>query len=252
MGFLDFILPKRDGQQQYKAGDILSTEKISAHLREVCSKKARLQLTFDNDKSEYHSIFLEVMSTPSADYLLIDIPPQHEAARLPRARRSATVTYRLGDKQFSFRTILIELMSGAQGGIKVQLPTSISRFERRKDFRVELSPRHPIIVNFKYGREDLIAARAQVKDISAGGLAINTNLKDPLLAPGLMIRDIHFELYPGVMVSARGVICYLVPNPEGAIYKYKIGIKFTDIDRKDSEIIHKYVLKRQREQLKGK
>lgn len=252
MGFLDFLFPKKAGQQQYIAGDIVSPEKLKAHLKTLCAKKARLQLTIDNDKFEYHSIFLDIKSTPSADYFLIDLPPQSEAARLPKERRYATVAYRLEDKQFSFRTVMIEVISGPKGGIILQLPTSISRFERRRDFRVEPSARHPITLHFKYGREELISARAPVKDISAGGVAINTNLKDPLLAPGSALSDIRFELPSGETITARGVIRYIVPNPEGATYKFKVGIQFTEIDRKNSEKIHKYVLKRQREQLKGK
>jgi c-di-GMP-binding flagellar brake protein YcgR len=129
--------------------------------------------------------------------------------------------------------------------LRLQIVNTGEKVQRRSAFRFNCAIQTTFKIIYTDGQqaED---EEGLVTDLSAGGTKIYTNKGIPEGA----LLNISLPLDDDVTIIAFGDVRMKREVPDNAKYKYQYGVRFTMMPEADQELIFKYIMKMQREELK--
>ncbi|MEI6125632.1 MAG: PilZ domain-containing protein [Pseudomonadota bacterium] len=136
--------------------------------------------------------------------------------------------------------------------IRVMLPKSIMRDQKRNYHRVEPSINDPVYIKFML---DGNLVTEKVANISGGGIGFYTNLGTTILWHKREIRNVTITTPEPVVLNSITIV-YMTNQAKypvligGKPYYYYCGAEFLNIDNRLREQIIHYVIDKEREELK--
>jgi len=180
-----------------------------------------------------------VVSSPIHESRLIFIPKQERI-------RLAFVHNEYGLLGFTATVISTEFKDKI-AVLVVQPVTELFKLQRRKYFRLDYLIDIKIQLNGKKPNNKSEAPiRAFTKNISGSGLCIVTDTDIPKNTE----LQVELKLAEDITITAK---CVVVRNSWFEVMKsksYELGVHFTDISKKDQDILIKYIYEQQRVRLK--
>jgi len=223
--------------------------------------KARIKLKINNREPSYNTSIIKKESILNHHTLLIDslFPPEGN----DKIQHSKSVVAEFSIKgietksqriPYSFTTNYIDQREFKNfKSLRISFPKAINRGQKRDFLRVEPSVNQPLFIKLKI-KDNIMTQK--IENISAGGLNFYTNLTKTILWPGKKIEKVLITLPDQSHIKCPVVIKSIFQNNdpiiiEGKRYFYSCGAKFIGINNNVRDNIIKYVLEKERNELKN-
>jgi len=135
--------------------------------------------------------------------------------------------------------------------IKIAIPQSLVRLQRREYFRIATPVAKPLRVTFRVQNEDgtLTSIVTHLNNISAGGVGITDEKKMLNAAPGRIYEDCSLELADNTLVTIKLQVrdCKEAKLTSGKTVN-RLGCEFVDLPRAVLAAIQRFITKLEREQ----
>lgn len=225
---------------------------VNAFLNKIIQQKARLIIRLNNRGESFNSALLKI-DTPT---LLIDALFPYEGNELIDHSDFINVKFIIKETdgipyKFNSSYIMGENFKGYPA-LKISLPNSIERDQKRYFHRVEPSVIKPFYIKFFLDGSEIIE---KVANISGGGVGFYTNLGKSVLWQGRHIDHVSVTL-PGsplndcrIVVKTVSQIGYPVLI-DGKPYHYYCGAEFVNLDDNTRDKIIRYVIEKERAELR--
>lgn len=235
-------------------GIIDSSSDVRLLLNDVDRQKKRLQIKLNNKNRSFTSSILKIDSRS----LIIDalFPPEGNA--IIEASYFIIVESLLKENDltipFKFQTSFLEKVNYKNyKALRVAFPEQIQKDQKRNFHRINLSAKDRIYIIFNDGNERI---RERVENISGGGLGFYSNRKRSFYWKGRKISSIKVSLPDGLIGVSFAVVCTVshIANPviiDGKLLQYYYGVEFIDIDNFVRNSIIKFVVDRERRELRN-
>jgi c-di-GMP-binding flagellar brake protein YcgR len=250
-------------QNHLRAGRVLTLaavidapEDMYRVFKTVMKQKIRFQVRLNGRRRSYDSSLIEVRH----DRLYIDALFPEEGQALIASSRFIEVDFMLreaiGDFRhipYAFRSAYLESVSiRGYPGVRIAFPERIRRHQRREYLRISPPVQQPLHVRLTV---DGAEVQEKVANISGGGLGFYTRLGREVLWPGRQIQSAGIDLPNGARISCavtvrkhalndRTIMADRKPCP------YYCGIEFTGADEQVRETVVRYVIERERDELR--
>ncbi len=240
-------------QQSPPLLDVLEDPKqIRSTLGTIDGTRTNLKIRLNNRGQPFTSSVLNVAS----DHILIDALFPYEGNDLIHDTRFLNVEFVLKKKahipyQFTSSFISKETYNNFPA-IKIHLPHAIKRDQKRNYHRIEPSVSDPVFVQFTL---DNACYKNKAANISGGGVGFYTSLSGAALWPGRKIHDVCIFLTEPISVLSLSVI-HTIHNYNNPVFidnkpaYYYCGAEFDEIDKQTRDIIIRYVIEKERKELK--
>lgn len=224
-------------------------KEIASQLDDLANHRARGDLKVKDDEEVVKIVFRGHSAEEGGFYIAIERLTTLWSSDRIGAGKDVTVSWQGDGGVFSFDSYTTD-EEGKDGLIKLRFPEQVTRVQKRRFYRASAPPSPPFTVIINTERKPV---EFFVEDISAGGLALLTDLGKDILHEGMKLRDLQFTLPDGYTVTTSILVRYLFPTdyPDPK-RRFRCGVMFVDISEQDQEKIVKYVFTRQREELKAK
>lgn len=221
-------------------------------LNTVIKQKARFSVRLNNRGRSFNSSLLKT-DPPT---LLIDALFPYEGNELIEHSRFINVGFTITEIEkipytFDSTYIQSEIFNGYPA-LRISIPNTVTRDQKRKYHRVEPSVNEPVYVKFVINDNEV---REKVANISGGGIAFYTNLGKSVLWPGRKIEPVSITLPTLPIISCLAIV-YTVAQVEfpvlinGNSYHYYCGAEFVNMDETTRDKIIHYVIEKERSELK--
>ena len=224
------------------------------------AQKTRIKIKLNNRGQAYTSSIINIAPMMDESTLMIDslFPPEGnekiQYARLVNVEYTIKENKKGSEKiPYSFNAGYIEHREYDNfDAVRLTFPDSISRGQKRSFMRIEPSVNEPLFIKFKVNGKKMTQ---KIENISAGGVSFYTNLAKTILWPGKRIDKVVITLPDNHTIKSPVIIRSLMQNSDPVIidgrrYFYACGAQFTDINNTTRDVIIKYVLEKERKQLK--
>lgn len=274
MGFLKLLVPlagffiaayylyRLQSRRNEKRVRILHAEKIDhpddikTMLGTVMQQKVRLIIRFNNRKRSFASSLLSI--TP--DKLFIDSLFPEEGNELIEYSHFITVEFLIKKPDYdrlnlpyTFRSSFIRPdYFKDYPALLISFPEYIVRNQKRNYLRINPPVKEPLHIQFIIDEKTF---KEKIINISGGGVSFYTNLVRSVLWPGRIIDAITIILPDAFVITCSLIIHKNSRNEkpvfiEGKPIYYYCGAEFTGINRETREKIVRYVVERERTELK--
>lgn len=135
--------------------------------------------------------------------------------------------------------------------LKVDIPDSLVRLQRREYFRIPTPIAKPLRCTFRITQPDgsFVTIVTQLNNISAGGVGITDEKKILPVTPGVIYEDCQLELTDNTLVSVKLQIRdYKEFKMTNGKTVNRFGCQFVDIPRAVLGAIQRFITKLEREQ----
>jgi c-di-GMP-binding flagellar brake protein YcgR len=224
------------------------------------NEKTRIKLKINNREPSYNTSIIKKESILNHHTLQIDslFPPegndkiQHSFKAVAEFIIKGIAT----ENQiipYSFTTNYIDQKDYENfKSLRITFPKAINRRQKREFLRVEPSVNKPLFIKFKIKDNKMTQ---KIENISAGGISFFTNLTKTVLWPGKRIEKILITLPDQSQLTCPILIRSIFRNNDpifigGKRYSYSCGAQFLEIDNNVRDNIIKYVLEKERNELK--
>lgn len=212
-----------------------------APIRELHTRGQLITVTRPNDSTSYQSLILAI--DPQRKLLWLDeLFPMRASVR---AGDTLEVSHHRNGELLVFNTTVIAHgKSYGVEGLALRLPEAVHYRPRRQWPRLTLAqhPTVPVVLSLP----GVGAQYGQVLDISAGGVRVSVpGSWHAQLRPGDRIPLCQMTLAPGLTVRCRARIC-AYKSHHRPWRQTHISLAFTDLSRKASEDVQRFVLNRLR------
>ena len=221
-------------------------------LEEALQQKRQFQIRLNGMGSTFNSSLLEI----ERSHLLIDTLFPDEGMELIRDSRFISVDFLIHSRRMTpYRFDAVYLDEENHNGypaLKISMPKTVNKDQKRKYHRVEPPVSNPLFIQFYLENEQFVE---RVCNISGGGAGFFTNLGKNHLWSGKRLENVSISV-PGITTIDCIVVVHTVSqakNPvliEGKPYHYYCGAEFLSLDDSTRKKIIRYVLEKEREQLK--
>lgn len=237
--------PESPALERYQ---IYSRAEIVAIARELLARRALLSLHFGGDRSVVTAV---LAVNPDFEELVIDAPKSgRDTDAIVRSPALIAVAF-LDHVKIQFRSMRAEATSFAGApAIRVRLPDSILRLQRRDFFRVPAPQARPLRLYVPPQSAGGTAAEYRVLDISAGGLCIAIEGTQSAFEPGVTLADCRLDL-PGLgtVVAAVQVQHVSRSRSAGGALHTRCGLQFLRLAPGMGTLVQRYINQVQRERL---
>lgn len=227
-----------------------SRREIIALLTSMMEKNQLLSLLIKGGSESVITSILEV--DPDDDSLIIDAAPS--------AMLNDSI---VSSKHIHFEALYnsIRITFAADGArrieyqnrpaLKVEIPASLVRLQRREFFRIPTPIAKPLRCTFRITQPDgsFITVVTLLNNISAGGVGITDEKKLLATTPGIVYEDCQLELGDNTLVSVKLQVrdCKEFKMTNGKVVN-RFGCQFIDIPRTVLAAIQRFITKLEREQ----
>ena len=238
------------------AEQIDSPDDVHRFLSLLISEKTRLRVRLNDRRRSYTSYLLAV--SPST--MLIDELFPVEGNDLIRDSQFIIIDFMLNEfnqqrlhLSYSFSTSYVASETWKNfPAIRVVLPERITRRQKRKYLRITPPVKEPLFVHFLLNNKEY---NEKILNISAGGASFYTNLGRSSLQPGTEIKNIMINIPGHCTIQCNAAVRIHQRNDQPVLVDGRqvinyCGIEFLNLDNKTVECIIKYVLARERMELK--
>lgn len=249
---------KRSGRKaaEYSTVPLLDVledpRQIRSTLGTIDGTRTNLKIRLNDRGRPFTSSVLKVEN----DHLLIDALFPHEGNDLIQDTGFLNVEFVIKKQkhipyQFTSRFIAKETYNDFPA-IKIHLPGTIKRDQKRNFHRIEPSVSDPIYIRFTLENRTY---EEKAANISGGGIGFYTNLSGDVLWPGRELHDATITLPKPLSVECLSVI-HTIHNRDHPVLinnktaSYYCGAEFDRIDKQARDTIIKYVIEKEREELK--
>ena len=222
--------------------------------------KTRIKLKINNREPSYNTSIIKKESILNNHILLIDslFPPDGNDKIQYAKSAIAEFSFKGIESKsnlipYSFTTNYIDQKEHENfKSLRITFPKAINRRQKREFLRVEPSVNQPLFIKFKIKDKKMTQ---KIENISAGGINFFTNLTKTVLWPGMRIEKILITLPDQSQITCPILIRSIFQNNDsifigGKRYSYSCGAQFLGIDNKVRDNIIKYVLEKERNELK--
>jgi|GEM_PF-1292785 len=264
--FLIILLRKGGGSKKsreilyYSESHIILPQRIKKILNMAIKERTPVTVSLGEGTQNYTSYFLKIQENPKMTEVYMDKLVPDEGNLLINEFKKAHINFILYMDEFGRRNIPYETYlgfireedSGALKQLVFELPKEMFRRQRREYLRVYPPERQPVNMVFKLNE---IEHKVQVWDISGGGVSFLTDINDDKLLPGTELKDVALDI-PGLPKIKTIAIVHKKSRlrthtlVEGKKMTYLCGAKFKDIDEEARDLIIKYVVDVEREELR--
>ncbi|MFC1592171.1 flagellar brake protein [Thermodesulfobacteriota bacterium] len=225
---------------------------IQAIFTTAREKRTTLKIRLNNRGQSFSSSLLRV----AADHLLIDALFPYEGNELIEHTELIGLEFVLKiGANVPYRCVATyqsnEFFEGLPA-VCIALPTSVKRDQKRNYHRVEPSVKDPVLINFNI---DGMNVTEKVVNISGGGIGFYTNLDATVLWSERLIEKVSISLPDPIVVNYLSIV-HTIHQGEFPVlinkktYNYFCGAEFADIDTTTRDSLIKYVIEKEREDLK--
>lgn len=238
--------PESPALERYQ---IYSRVEIVAIARDLIARRALLSLHFGGGERSVVTAVLAV--NPDFEELVIDAPKaERDTEAIVRSPALVAVAF-LDHVKVQFRSTRAEAttLDGA-AAIRLRLPDSVLRLQRRNFFRVPTPQSRPLRLYVPPQSGGGTAAEYRVLDISAGGVCIAVEGAQPAFDPGATLADCRLEL-PGFGTVVTGVQVRHVnrSGSAGGAVRTRCGLQFLKLAPGMSTLVQRYINQLERERL---
>ena len=222
--------------------------------------KTRIKLKINNREPSYNTSIIKKESILNNHILLIDslFPPDGNDKIQYAKSAIAEFSFKGIESKsnlipYSFTTNYIDQKEYENfKSLRITFPKAINRRQKREFLRVEPSVNKPLFIKFKIKDKKMTQ---KIENISAGGISFFTNLTKTVLWPGKRIEKILITLPDQSQFTCPILIRSIFQNNDpifigGKRYSYSCGAQFLEIDNSVRDNIIKYVLEKERNELK--
>ena len=222
--------------------------------------KTRIKLKINNREPSYNTSIIKKESILNNHILLIDslFPPDGNDKIQYAKSAIAEFSFKGIESKsnlipYSFTTNYIDQKEYENiKSLRITFPKAINRRQKREFLRVEPSVNKPLFIKFKIKDKKMTQ---KIENISAGGVNFFTNLTKAVLWPGKRIEKVLITLPDQSQIKCPIIIKSIYQNNDpiildGKRYLYSCGAQFLEIDNNVSNNIIKYVLEKERKELK--
>lgn len=174
------------------------------------------------------------------DCFIFLLPADQAAGEVLRPGQRIVVSFYDHVAFYSFSAVVLEVSKPPMPRVKVSLPEKVSRTQRRNFVRINARIPLEYYLVCENLAERIAGHQATTLDISGGGVLIKTDQK---LDPGAEL-EITFGIPGKGKVFAIGKVIRCCPDSNQQ--KFRVGIQFTLIEKKDREKIIRYIFEQQR------
>jgi len=244
----------------YSESHITLPQRIGKILNMAIKEKTPVTVSLGEGRQNYTSYFLRIQESPKVTEVYIDKLVPDEGNLLIGEFKKAHFTFILYMDEFGRRNIPYETSmnfireegSQALKQLVFEFPKELFRRQRREYLRVYPPEKQPVTISFQL---EGVEQRAQVWDISGGGISFLTDINENRLAPNTELKDVVINI-PGLPVIRTVAIVHKKTRlrthitVEGKRMNYLCGAKFKDIAEEARDLIIKYVVSVEREELR--
>jgi c-di-GMP-binding flagellar brake protein YcgR len=245
MSELNAPIPDAPEFEQYQ---IYSRTEVIGLLREIIRRRVLVTIHFGGGAQFIVTSLLAI--NPDFEELVFDCGAEKEANKgLARSNRFTIVTFVNHVKiQFSGQRMEETAYEGTPA-LRMRMPDSILRFQRREYFRTPVSGK-PLLCRIPPQVKDGQAFEVRIVDIGCGGIALLGPVDDRQIETGTILSNCRIDL-PEVGTVTTGIeICNLaeLTTPTG-IKQRRWGCRFANIPGAMVTMIQRYVNTAERNRL---
>jgi flagellar brake protein len=228
-------------------------KEISQILTELGKNKTILNVSFNHGQDQCLTTVIGVDAEKRAVYLDIGL----DAGFNKRLLESSHMIFSKDDgirvRWTSAKIALVKLKDGE--ALKIALPKSLIRLQRREFFRCQTPVTAPLICSVPYAHplnpKEREIFELMLVDISLGG--IGTVISDhlpPVIEVGKVFDDCKLKVPDMGEVNVSLNVRYVkeITLKTGA-HRHRVGLQFINLSRVDERIIQRYVFQLEREAL---
>ncbi len=229
-------------------------------IHTTIKQKSRIKLKINNKGQSYSSSIIKIESMLGSHTLILDslFPPEGNDKIQYSKFVNAEFNIKETDKSkmhipYSFESNYIDHKEYDNfDAIRLTFPNSINRGQKREFLRIEPSINNPLFIKFEVNHKKMTQ---KIENISAGGVCFYTNLVKTVLWPGKRIEKAIITLPDKSQIKCPIIIRSLLQNSEPVIidgkrYFHNCGAQFMGISNNTRDHIIKYVLEKERNELK--
>ncbi len=254
------ILSKISKSKLPKIDFINNPSDIHNLINLAIKEKTRIKLKINNREPSYNTSIIKKESILNNHILLIDslFPPEgNDKIQYSKSTIAEFSIKEIDTKSklipYSFTTNYIDQKEYENfKSLRITFPKVINRIQKRNFLRVEPSVNQPLFIKFKIKDKKMTQ---KIENISAGGINFFTNLTKTVLWPGKRIEKVLITLPDQSQITCPILIRSIFQNNDpifigGKRYLYSCGAQFLEIDNSVKDNIIKYVLEKERNELK--
>lgn len=189
------------------------------------------------------TLFLKILQRGGEVLILIDKLMSEALVNELIKNKIIVFLYSVDKVWCAFKTIIAGY-DKKSGYFVVKFPSSICRQQRRRFFRVSTTVDNDINISFKskFEKESF-----RVFDISEGGLSFKAQNHNDFEADDVFEASLYFS--SGIFINASVKVKTISKAFSSAGAYFKVGAEFVHIQKQDRELIAKYILERQIEEI---
>ncbi len=231
--------------------DVISNPTVIRTILELAVTGGRkAAVSIDDKEGDFSSIFVALKGRGEETTLLMDELMPKRGMKLLRPSSTLRLVFEIEGVRYTAHLRYRGGEGEAARLLKLALPRTMDRVQRRMDYRAKLPPGSPKNARLLLS-PDGTEVPARVEDLSAGGIGIS--LKEGLeeLKECSPVDRLSFTLPSGDHVSVAATIRHIaVRNVPGEGPRTFVGLELRDIPLSVQDKIHGAVLAIQREILK--
>jgi len=229
-------------------------------INTVIKQKSRIKIKINNKGQSYISSIIKIESMLNSHTLIIDSLFPIEGNDKIQYSKSSTAEFNIKETDksrihipYSFEANYIDHKEYENfDAIRLTFPKAINRGQKREYLRIEPSINNPLFIKFEVNNKKMTQ---KIENISAGGICFYTNIVKTILWPGKRIEKAVITLPDSSRIKCPIMVRSLLQNNEPVIidgkrYFYNCGVQFMGISNNTRERIIKYVLEKERNELK--
>ncbi|MBI3375624.1 MAG: flagellar brake protein [Betaproteobacteria bacterium] len=232
---------------EFERYQVYSRFEIVSLLREVADSHALVTVYFNQGAEFIVTNLLDV--NPEFEELIFDLGADDNAnRRLLRSERMTAVTF-LDHIKLQFSAQHAELTEYEHlPAIRIRLPESLLRLQRRNFFRIRTPVARPILVAATHPLEPGRKLNFRVGDLSCGGVALVAGEGEAGLETGMALPDVRIELPEAGRLMVALEVRNVREHEEGVrrtLRRY--GCQFLGLAPSLANSIQRYITRIQRE-----
>lgn len=223
--------------------ELAGGDQIRLHFKKLPENHIAFNARIDEHATRFRSMYLGYPS-PNKDEILVDsLIPEYGNTYIGESSK-ISILYKFEGAIHTFTSRYLGVGDNGLASFRISLPSTISRFQKRKTLRVSPSSSAPMSLNLGFGyAEDVV-------NISIGGVCFYTWRSPDEIKSGQILQNVSFRLpFEEHELHVKAIVRTCIRNYAPILRKgkSKCGVEFVDLNQTYIDAITKYVSDRMRE-----
>lgn len=238
-------------------------EDVAEHIKSLLEQYIPLTVKFDERSMDYHSYIKAVNTYASPCTFSLESLEPKEGNALALDSNYISITYHYPTKKkyawsvgqktlYGFTTVCIPPDSNEETDVKLLLPETIDKVQKRDFLRIEPPYDRPIFA--KFVDDDGDDVQEQLVNISGGGFGFFTTRGVKTFAKGTLHNNVILNIQDTFLPIEQAVVANIIDRTKivgrGGKSRFFCGIQFVKIDERVRTKIIQYVIQIEREDLR--